>query len=100
MPNQIQTQVSRAELVDLALGRAAADLVIENGRRLNAYAAAGAQSDHEAITLDEAIERLPLGMRLVMREGSSMSNLAQLVRVVARAGRLSSCRSRLRRSGC
>jgi adenine deaminase len=55
-------------------------------RRLNAYAAAGAQSDHEAITLDEAIERIRLGMRLVIREGSSMRNLAELIRVVTERG--------------
>lgn len=50
-------------------------------RRLNAYAAAGVQSDHEAITLDEAVERIRLGMRLVIREGSSMRNLAELIRI-------------------
>jgi adenine deaminase len=55
-------------------------------RRLNAYAAAGAQSDHEAITLAEAIERIRLGLRLVIREGSSMRNLAELVRVATERG--------------
>lgn len=55
-------------------------------RRLNAYAAAGAQSDHEAITLDEAVERIRLGMRLVIREGSSMRNLAELIRVATERG--------------
>ncbi len=52
------------------------------GRNLNAYAAAGIQSDHEAITLDEAIERIRLGMRLAIREGSSMRDLAELIEVV------------------
>jgi len=55
-------------------------------RRLNAYAAAGAQSDHEAITLDEAVERIRLGLRLVIREGSSMRNLAELIRVATERG--------------
>jgi len=37
MPRPIQTQVSRTELVDVALGRAQADLVIENGRLIDVY---------------------------------------------------------------
>ncbi|MDJ0649861.1 MAG: adenine deaminase [Xenococcaceae cyanobacterium MO_188.B19] len=53
------------------------------GKNLNAYVAAGIQSDHEAITLDEAIERIRLGMRLVIREGSSMRNLTELIKVIA-----------------
>ncbi|MDJ0688573.1 MAG: adenine deaminase [Xenococcaceae cyanobacterium MO_188.B32] len=53
------------------------------GRNLNAYLAAGIQSDHEAITLDEAMERIRLGMRLVIREGSSMRNLTELIKAIA-----------------
>lgn len=56
------------------------------GKELNAYAAAGIQSDHEAVTLDEAIERVRLGMRLVIREGSSMRNLSELVKVITEKG--------------
>ncbi|MEM3420665.1 MAG: adenine deaminase [Candidatus Hadarchaeum sp.] len=56
------------------------------GKELNAYAAAGVQSDHEAITLDEAIERLRLGMRLVIREGSSMRNLSELIKIITQRG--------------
>ena len=52
------------------------------GHELNAYAAAGAQTCHEATTLDEAVERLRLGMRLVIREGSSMRNLEELIKVI------------------
>ena len=52
------------------------------GKNLNAYVAAGIQSDHEAIALDEAIERIRLGMRLVIREGSSMRNLTELIKVI------------------
>jgi adenine deaminase len=56
------------------------------GKELNAYSVAGVQSDHEAITLDEAIERIRLGMRLVIREGSSMRNLSELIRAVTEKG--------------
>ena len=52
------------------------------GKELNAYVAAGIQSDHEAISLEEAIERIRLGMRLVIREGSSMRNLTELIKVI------------------
>lgn len=52
------------------------------GKALNAYVAAGVQSDHEAISLAEAMERIRLGLRLVIRDGSSMRNLAELVRAI------------------
>lgn len=52
------------------------------GRNLSAYVAAGVQSDHEAINLDEAIDRIRMGMRLVIREGASMRNLDSLIRVI------------------
>ncbi len=52
------------------------------GKNLNAYVAAGIQSDHEAIALDEAMERIRLGMRLMIREGSSMRNLSELIKVI------------------
>lgn len=52
------------------------------GNTLNAYVAAGIQSDHEAISLAEGIERIRLGLRLVIREGSSMRNLAELMKII------------------
>lgn len=56
------------------------------GHELNAYASAGAQTCHEATTVEEAVERLRLGMRLVIREGSSMRNLEELIKVVTEEG--------------
>lgn len=50
-----------------------------NGRDLQAYVAAGVSSDHEASTVAEASERLALGMGLMMREGSSVKNLLDLI---------------------
>jgi adenine deaminase len=40
------------------------------GEKLIAYSAAGTSSDHEATTAEEALERLRLGMRVMIREGS------------------------------
>jgi len=49
------------------------------GRRLNAYASVGIQSDHEAATLEEGRERLRAGMWLLIREASAARNLAALI---------------------
>jgi len=49
------------------------------GRQLNAYAAAGIASDHEAVTLEEGRERLRAGMWLLIREASAARNLRALL---------------------
>jgi len=49
------------------------------GRRLNAYAASGIASDHEAATPEEGRERLRSGMWLLIREASAARNLRALV---------------------
>ncbi len=52
------------------------------GRDLNAYAAAGIMSDHECTTLEEARQRIRLGMWLMIREGSAARNLDALLPLV------------------
>ena len=52
------------------------------GRDLSAYAAAGVMSDHECTTLDEARQRIRLGMWLMIREGSAARNLDALLPIV------------------
>jgi adenine deaminase len=49
---------------------------------LNAYAAAGVMSDHECTTLEEARQRIRLGMWLMIREGSAACNLDALLPLV------------------
>src|SRR3954467_12716286 len=49
------------------------------GKTLNAYAAAGIYSDHEAFTLEEGRERLRAGMWLLIREASAARNLHALL---------------------
>jgi adenine deaminase len=56
------------------------------GRDLNAYAAAGIRSDHEAVTPDEGRERLRAGMWLLIREASAARNLRALVPLVQEFG--------------
>jgi adenine deaminase len=54
------------------------------GKRLQAYIAAGMQSDHEATTLEEGIERLRAGIRLVIRQSSGDKNLPPLIAAVTK----------------
>jgi adenine deaminase len=56
------------------------------GRTLNAYAAAGIYSDHEAFTIDEGRERLRAGMWLLIREASAARNLHALIPLVSEYG--------------
>src|SRR4051812_27311137 len=56
------------------------------GKELNAYAAAGIRSDHEALTLEEGRERLRSGVWLLIREASMARNLEALAPLVAEYG--------------
>lgn len=53
-----------------------------SGRALAAYAAAGIDSDHECTTLEEAREKLRLGMTIFLREGTNAHNLRTLLPLV------------------
>ena len=52
------------------------------GKNLNAYALAGVRSDHESTELDEAREKLRLGLHILLREGSTERNLATLIPLI------------------
>jgi adenine deaminase len=56
------------------------------GRSLQAYAAAGIRSDHEAYTVEEGRERLRAGLWLLIREGSAARNLQALLPLLAEYG--------------
>jgi adenine deaminase len=56
------------------------------GKTLNAYAAAGIRSDHEAFTIEEGRERLQAGMWLLIREASAARNLHALLPLVDQYG--------------
>ena len=56
------------------------------GKALNAYAAAGIRSDHEALTVEEGRERLRDGMWLLIREASMARNLQALLPLVQEFG--------------
>jgi adenine deaminase len=52
------------------------------GKNLNAYIAAGMSSDHESVSLGEAVEKLRRGMYVMIREGSTEKNLEDLLPLV------------------
>src|SRR5438128_4817024 len=56
------------------------------GKQLNAYAAAGLRSDHEAFTVEEGRERLRAGMWLLIREASAARNLRALIGLASEFG--------------
>ena len=56
------------------------------GSILNAYISAGIESDHEATTYEEALEKRRLGMWVLLREASIARNLRDLLPLVKRYG--------------
>ena len=56
------------------------------GKELQAYAAAGIRSDHEALTVEEGRERLRAGMWLLVRDASMARNLQALLPLVREYG--------------
>jgi len=53
-----------------------------SGKNLSAYVAAGISSDHESTTPEEALEKLRLGMYIMIREGTSTKNLHDILKMV------------------
>ena len=53
-----------------------------SGRDLNAYVAAGIGNDHECTTVDEALEKLRLGVHIAVREGSVTRDLLTLLPLI------------------
>jgi len=51
-----------------------------NWRQMQAYAAVGASTDHEAVATDEAVDKARAGIRLLMRQGSGAFDVPTLVR--------------------
>jgi adenine deaminase len=49
------------------------------GDAAKAYIDAGISTDHECFTYDEALEKLQLGMKIIIREGSAAKNFEALI---------------------
>lgn len=52
------------------------------GENIKNYAAAGITTDHECVTLDEAIQKIHCGMSILIREGSAAKNFEALHRLI------------------
>lgn len=50
-----------------------------SGKDLKTYAESGISTDHECTTLEEAREKLELGMNVIIREGTAARNLEELI---------------------
>jgi len=53
-----------------------------SGKKLNAYVSSGILSCHEPINFDQVLERLRLGMWIMIREGSIRRDLKEIVKLV------------------
>jgi adenine deaminase len=76
---------AKSELAKIAVGKGKAvdgHAPGLRGKNLNAYALAGVRSDHESTELEEAREKLRLGLHVLLREGSTERNLAALLPAV------------------
>lgn len=76
---------TKSELAKIAVGKGKAvdgHAPGLRGKNLNAYALAGVRSDHESTTLDEAQEKLRLGLHILLREGSTERNLVDLIPLI------------------
>ncbi len=54
--------------------------------QLNTYSLAGLSDDHECVNISEVIERLRLGMSIMVREGSTERNLDELISGILKNG--------------
>ena len=73
--HKIADTLSRRKLVNgHAIGRL--------GQELNVYASSGISDDHECVNVNEMIERLKVGMKVFIREGSSERNVDELIKGV------------------
>lgn len=52
------------------------------GEPLRKYVAAGISTDHECFTKEEALEKLSLGMKVIIREGSAAKNFDALIELL------------------
>lgn len=67
-----------AKLALFAGGHADGHAPLLSGRDLNAYAAAGIRTEHEATSAEEAREKLQKGLRILIREGSVSKDMLAL----------------------
>ncbi|KAA3439715.1 adenine deaminase [Rufibacter hautae] len=53
------------------------------GEEAQAYAAAGMTTDHECFTAEEALDKITVGMKILIREGSAAKNFDALIELLS-----------------
>ena len=53
-----------------------------SGKDLNAYCACGINTDHECYLEEEVVEKMRLGMHILLREGSAAKNVDTLIKTI------------------
>ena len=59
-----------------------------NGENLIRYIEAGISTDHECSTIEEAIEKIKLGMKILIREGSAAKNFNDLYPLISKFNKM------------
>lgn len=72
---EVMRKLSAARDLELPIDGHAPDL---HGEELKRYVKAGITTDHECSTLNEALEKIECGMKILIREGSSARNYESL----------------------
>ncbi|MEK3888800.1 adenine deaminase [Bacillus sp. FSL K6-3431] len=54
----------------------------EDNHLLQAYIASGVTSDHETVTREQGLEKVRLGMHLMIREGSAWHDVKEVIKIV------------------
>ncbi len=73
---------------DDTIGKLQNDVIIDGhapmltGKELCAYACGNIKTDHECSTPEEALEKLSMGINILIREGTGAKNVEQLVKAV------------------
>jgi len=57
-----------------------------DGQELNVYSSAGMSDDHECVMYEHLLERVQLGMTVMLREGSTERNVEELIKGVLKNG--------------
>ncbi len=52
------------------------------GEKLRKYVEAGIETDHESVYYEEALEKAKLGIKIMIREGSTAKNMKELIRLL------------------
>ncbi|HOZ30688.1 MAG TPA: adenine deaminase [Bacteroidales bacterium] len=59
-----------------------------SGDQLKKYVASGISTDHECFTIDEAFEKIKLGMKILIREGSAAKNFNELYPLITKFNKM------------